>query len=48
MSRCDTPDYCNSKAEAVFWAERWASKIGGHFIRPDGWEKVVGNLPDRP
>ena len=34
-----------NRAEAVFWAERWASKNGGHFIRPKGWEKVVGKLP---
>jgi hypothetical protein len=38
----------NTRAEAVFWAERWASKNGGHFLRPDGWEKVVGALPERP
>ena len=34
-----------TRKEAVFWAERWASKNGGHFIRPDGWENVVGALP---
>lgn len=36
-----------SKAEAVFWAERFASKNGYGFIRPPGFEKVLGKLPDR-
>lgn len=36
----------DTRAEAVFWAERWASKNDGHFIRPDGWAKVEGALPD--
>jgi len=36
-----------TREEAVFWAERWASKNGGHFIRPEGWADVVGNLPER-
>ena len=36
----------DTREEAVFWADRWASKNGGHFIRPDGWAEVVGNLPE--
>ena len=36
----------DTREEAVFWAERWASKNGGHFVRPDGWEHVVGALAD--
>ncbi len=35
-----------TREEAVFWAERWASKNGGHFLRPEGWESVVGALPE--
>ena len=50
----DTDDYLgafgmvaggDTRAEAVFWAERWASKNGGHFLRPEGWDAVVGALP---
>lgn len=35
----------DTRAEAVFWAERWASKNGYGFARPAGWENVVGKLP---
>lgn len=38
----------SSRAEIVFWAERFASKNDWHFIRPDGWEGVVGLLPKDP
>jgi hypothetical protein len=37
----------DTREEAVFWAERWADKNGGHFLRPDGWEDVVGALPEQ-
>jgi hypothetical protein len=40
-------DTTNTRAEAVFWAERWASKNDGHFIRPAGFEHVQGALPVR-
>ena len=36
-----------SKKIAVFWAERFASKNGYTFIRPKGWEKIEGELPNR-
>lgn len=32
--------------EAVFWAERAASKNDLRFVRPPGWGDVVGALPD--
>lgn len=35
-----------TREEAVFWAERMASKNGFHFLRPAGWEDVVGALPE--
>lgn len=34
-----------TREEAVFWAERLASKNGLTFERPDGWDDVVGALP---
>lgn len=34
-----------TRAEAIFWAERTASKNGMDFIRPAGWERVEGALP---
>jgi hypothetical protein len=34
----------NTREEAVFWAERLASKNGLTFERPKGWEDVVGAL----
>lgn len=36
----------DTREEAVYWADRWASKNGGHFLRPEGWEGIVGDLPD--
>lgn len=36
----------STRSEAVFWAERWASKNDGHFLRPQGWENVEGALPE--
>lgn len=41
------PQGGKSKAEAVFWAERLASKNGFKFVRPEGWERVVGALSRR-
>lgn len=40
------PQGGNTREEAVFWAERFASKNGAHFLRPEGWEQVVGALPE--
>ena len=40
-------DGADTREEIVFWAERMASKNGFHFIRPEGWEDVVGELPER-
>ena len=39
------PQGGDTRAEAVFWAERFASKNGYVFLRPEGWEKVEGALP---
>jgi hypothetical protein len=36
----------DTREEAVFWAERLASRNGLAFERPAGWENVVGKLPD--
>lgn len=37
----------DSREEAVFWAERLASKNDLRFERPEGWGDVVGALPVR-
>lgn len=34
------------RAEAVFWAERLASKNDFRYVSPAGWENVPGALPD--
>lgn len=39
------PQGGDTRAEAVFWAERLASKNGLDFARPAGWERVEGALP---
>ena len=39
------PQGGKTRAEAVFWAERFASKNGYSFVRPSGWDEVVGELP---
>lgn len=39
------PQGGDTRAEALFWGERFASKNDYKFIRPLGWEKVVGALP---
>lgn len=36
-----------TRAEAVFWAERAASKNGLEYVVPEGWENVEGKLPER-
>jgi hypothetical protein len=36
------PYTADTREEAVFWAERWASKNGGEFERPPGWEGIAG------
>lgn len=36
-----------TKAEAVFWAERAASKNGYEYMPPSGWENIEGELPKR-
>jgi hypothetical protein len=35
----------DTRSEAVFWAERTASKNGYDYIPPPGWENVEGRLP---
>lgn len=35
------------KAEALFWAERAASRNGFQFTRPPGWEDIEAALPER-
>lgn len=35
----------DTREEAVFWAERLASKNGLNFERPEGWGDVEGELP---
>lgn len=39
------PQGGDTRAEAVFWAERLASKNDLRFERPIGWENVEGKLP---
>lgn len=39
------PQGGDTRAEAVFWAERAASNNGFDFIPPAGWENVEGRLP---
>lgn len=39
------PQGGDTRAEAVFWAERAESKNDLRFIRPDGWESIEGKLP---
>lgn len=34
-----------TQEEAVFWAERFASKNDYRYVAPEGWEAVVGALP---
>jgi hypothetical protein len=34
-----------TREEAVFWAERFASKNGLSYVAPEGWENVTGALP---
>jgi hypothetical protein len=35
----------DTRAEALFWAERFASKNDYQMIRPKGWGKVEAKLP---
>lgn len=39
-------DSADTKEEAVFWAERVASKNGWGYLSPKGWEAIVGDLPE--
>jgi hypothetical protein len=39
------PQGGDTREEAVFWAERFCSKNGYSFARPEGWGDVVGALP---
>jgi hypothetical protein len=39
------PQGGDTRAEAVFWAERLASKNDLDYLPPAGWERVVGKLP---
>lgn len=34
-----------TRAEAVFWAERLASKNDLDYVPPPGWEHITGRLP---
>lgn len=36
-----------TREEAVFWAERFASKNGVNYAPPEGWDDVVGALPPK-
>ena len=36
-----------TREEALFWAERWASKQDFKLVLPDGWENVEPKLPSR-
>lgn len=38
------PHTANSKKEIVYWAERFCSKSDATFVRPKGWENIVGEL----
>ena len=33
-----------TRAEAVYWAEHWATKNGGTYLPPIGWDDVRGEL----
>lgn len=39
------PQGGETRAEAVFWAERLESKNDVRYVPPAGWENVVGKLP---
>lgn len=39
------PQGGDTRAEAVFWAERLASKNDLRYEPPPGWENVEGKLP---
>lgn len=38
------PQGGDTRTEAVFWAERFASKNDYRYVAPDGWENVKGEL----
>ena len=38
------PQGGSTRAEAVFWAERLASKNGLRYVPPVGWGNVIGTL----
>jgi len=38
------PQGGDTRSEAVFWAERFASNNDYSFVRPSGWENVQGRL----
>jgi hypothetical protein len=43
------PQGGDTREEAVFWAERCASKNGFDYVPPHGWEDIDGKLPsERP
>jgi hypothetical protein len=41
------PQGGDTRAEAVFWAERLASKNDLVYLPPEGWERIEGVLPER-
>jgi len=40
------PQGGDTRAEAVFWAERFASKNDYRYLAPKGWENVQGQLKE--
>jgi len=40
------PQGGDTRSEAVFWAERFASKNDYSFVRPSGWEGVTAALDE--
>lgn len=40
------PNGGDTREEALFWAERFASKNGLELVLPEGWEDVEPSLPD--
>lgn len=40
------PQGASTRTEAVFWAERFASKNGYDYVPPKGWEKIEGKLKE--
>lgn len=41
------PQGGDTRAEAIFWAERFASKNDYRYVAPEGWADIEGVLPKR-